>query len=52
MSLHSGEIVVHFHAPIDPHQFAQKEELLAAVRSAINSALPEQYRDSVTVEPS
>ena len=30
-----------FHAPIDPHQFARKEELLAAVRAAIDSALPE-----------
>jgi 1-acyl-sn-glycerol-3-phosphate acyltransferase len=50
-SLHSGEVVVHFHPPIDPHKFARKEELLAAVRSAIHSGLPEQYRDSTTVEP-
>jgi 1-acyl-sn-glycerol-3-phosphate acyltransferase len=52
MALHSGEIIVRFHAPIDPHQFTNKEELLAAVRSAIHGALPEQYRDSATVEPS
>ena len=51
MSLHAGEVVVYFHAPIDPHQFARKEDLLAAVRAAINSALPEPYRDSPTVEP-
>ncbi len=40
MSLHEGEVVVHFHPPIDPHQFARKEDLLAAVRAAIDSALP------------
>jgi 1-acyl-sn-glycerol-3-phosphate acyltransferase len=45
MALHAGEVVVHFHAPIDPLQFKSKEELLAAVRAAIHSALPEQYRD-------
>jgi 1-acyl-sn-glycerol-3-phosphate acyltransferase len=50
ISLHPGEIVVHFHAPIDPRQFARKEELLVAVRAAIHSALPESYRDSSTVE--
>lgn len=52
MSLGSGEIIVHFHPPIDPRQFTNKEELLAAVRSAIHSALPAQYCDSATVEPS
>ncbi len=36
-----GEVVVHFHPPIDPRQFARKEELLVAVRAAIHSALPE-----------
>jgi 1-acyl-sn-glycerol-3-phosphate acyltransferase len=51
MSLHPGEVVVHFHAPIDPRQFAHKQDLLVAVRSAIHSALPEPYRDSPTVEP-
>jgi 1-acyl-sn-glycerol-3-phosphate acyltransferase len=50
MSMHSGEIVVHFHPPIDPHQFARKEDLLTAVRAAIHSALPEKYRDVAKVE--
>jgi 1-acyl-sn-glycerol-3-phosphate acyltransferase len=50
-SLHPGEIVVNFHPPIDPHQFARKEQLLAAVRVAIHSGLPPQYQDSTTVEP-
>jgi 1-acyl-sn-glycerol-3-phosphate acyltransferase len=45
MALHAGEIVVHFHAPIDPRQFATKEALLAAVRAAIHSGLPERFQD-------
>lgn len=51
MALQKGEVVVRFHPPIDPHQFSTKEELLAAVRAAIHSGLPEQYRDSPKVEP-
>jgi len=49
--LRSGPVTVVFHAPIDPHRFARKQELLAEVRLAIHSALPESYRDSSTVEP-
>ena len=45
MKLRAGEIVVYFHPPIDPHRFASREELMAAVRSAIQSALPEKYRE-------
>ncbi len=51
MSLHAGEVVVHFHPPIDPHQFSHKEDLLAAARASIHSVLPEPYRDSATDEP-
>ncbi len=51
MSLHPVEVVVTFHTPIDPHQFAHKEELLTAVRAAIHSALPEPHRDPVTAGP-
>lgn len=51
MSMHAGEVVVNFHQPIDPRQFANKEGLLAAVRASIHSALPERYRDSATAEP-
>jgi 1-acyl-sn-glycerol-3-phosphate acyltransferase len=51
MSLQKGQVVVTFHPPIDPHQFARKEELLAAVRVAIESALPEAYRDSAKAGP-
>lgn len=51
MSLHAGEITVQFHAPIDPRQFRRKEELLAAVRAAIHSGLPPEFRDPITAEP-
>jgi 1-acyl-sn-glycerol-3-phosphate acyltransferase len=50
-SLRPGDVVVNFHPPIDPRQFARKEELLVAVRFAIQSALPQQYQDSATGEP-
>ena len=33
-----------FHEPVDPKNFASKEDLMAAVRDAINSALPEERR--------
>jgi 1-acyl-sn-glycerol-3-phosphate acyltransferase len=49
-SLHPGELVVHFHPPVDPRQFATREELLSAVRAAIHSALPPKYQDSATGE--
>ena len=52
MKLRAGEVVVYFHRPIDPHRFASREELMAAVRSAINRALPEAYRDPATASPS
>ncbi len=50
-ALHPGEVVVHFHAPLDPHQFANRDELLVAVRAAIASALPQQYQASATAGP-
>lgn len=31
-----------FHSPVDPKQFASREELMDAVRATINSALPEE----------
>ena len=50
-ALRPGEVVVNFHPPIDPHQFARKEELLVAVRTAIESGLPKQYQNSTKGEP-
>ena len=51
MSLRKGEVVVTFHAPIDPRRFTRKEDLLAAVRAVIESGLPVQYRSSATAGP-
>jgi len=42
--IRSGEVHVTFHPPIDPADFAAREELLEAVRSAIASGLPEWMR--------
>jgi len=36
----SGVVTLVFHAPIDPKQFASREELMKAVHDVINSALP------------
>jgi len=44
-SLRRVPIELHFHAPLDPHNFSDRKQLLDAVRSAINSALPEPYRE-------
>lgn len=48
--LRPGEVVVYFHDPIDPRQFARKQDLLTAVRATIEGALPDAYRDSPTDE--
>jgi 1-acyl-sn-glycerol-3-phosphate acyltransferase len=44
LKMHPGEAHVVFHEPIDPAQFATREELTAAVRAAIASGLPEWMR--------
>jgi len=36
----SGTATLVFHPPIDPKQFAEREDLVQAVRDAVNSALP------------
>lgn len=40
----SGTATLVFHSPIDPKQFSTREELIEAVRQAINSALPAERR--------
>lgn len=40
MACKGGTATVVFHPPIDPKQFVSREELMQAVRDAINSALP------------
>lgn len=39
-----GTATLVFHAPLDPKQFASREELMQAVWQEINSALPEERR--------
>jgi len=39
-----GEVEVVFHPPVDPSRFNDRDELVAAVRSAIASALPPERR--------
>lgn len=40
----SGTATLVFHPPVDPKQFSAREELMEAVRQAINSALPAERR--------
>jgi 1-acyl-sn-glycerol-3-phosphate acyltransferase len=40
-----GTAHITFHAPIDPHKYATREELMEAIRVAIASGLPEWMRD-------
>jgi len=45
VSITPGTAHVTFHAPIWPRNYSSREELLAAVRDAIASGLPEWMRD-------
>lgn len=40
-----GVVTVKFHEPIEPADFGSRDDLMAKVRSAINSGLPEELRD-------
>jgi 1-acyl-sn-glycerol-3-phosphate acyltransferase len=42
--IHPGTAHVTFHAPIYPGNFETREDLMAAVRAAIASSLPEWMR--------
>ena len=44
MAIHPGKVHIVFHEPVDPANFATREELMAAVRTAIASGLPEWMR--------
>jgi 1-acyl-sn-glycerol-3-phosphate acyltransferase len=43
-SLKPGLVSMIFHQPIPPAEFGTRDELMARVRAAISSGLPEQYR--------
>lgn len=45
-TIHPGVVTLKFHRAISPTQFAEKEELIAAVRRAIASALPPVLREA------
>lgn len=44
MRIHPGTAHIIFHPPLDPAHYATRDELSAAVRAAIESALPEEMR--------
>jgi 1-acyl-sn-glycerol-3-phosphate acyltransferase len=46
LRIYPGTAHVTFHAPLDPKSFATREDLMAAVRSAIESGLPEWMWES------
>ncbi len=48
-SIRPGMAKVIFHPPIDPKDFVSRECLMEKVRAAIESGLPEQYRQSASV---
>ena len=41
-----GTVKVIFHPPIEPAEFGSREELMEKVRATIESALPEEYRQT------
>ena len=45
MIVKGGTATLVFHSPIDPKKFASRDELVQAVRDAINSSLPENRRN-------
>jgi 1-acyl-sn-glycerol-3-phosphate acyltransferase len=47
-SIRPGRVKVIFHRPIDPKDFGSRECLMEKVRAAIESGLPEQYRQPAT----
>jgi 1-acyl-sn-glycerol-3-phosphate acyltransferase len=44
MKIHPGTAHIVFHPPVYPRDFANREELLEAVRAAVASGLPEWMR--------
>jgi 1-acyl-sn-glycerol-3-phosphate acyltransferase len=47
-SIRPGMVKVIFHPPIDPKDFGSRDCLMEKVRSAIDSGLPEQYRQPLS----
>jgi 1-acyl-sn-glycerol-3-phosphate acyltransferase len=47
-SIRPGKVKVIFHPPIDPKDFGSRECLMEKVRAAIESGLPEEYRQPLS----
>jgi 1-acyl-sn-glycerol-3-phosphate acyltransferase len=45
LSIKPGTAHITFHRPLNPHDFATREDLMGAVREAIASGLPEWMRN-------
>ncbi len=45
VAVRPGTITVHFHAPVNPAAYADRDALMAAVRKEIDSALPPELRE-------
>jgi 1-acyl-sn-glycerol-3-phosphate acyltransferase len=43
-----GLVTVNFHPPIEPEDFGSRECLMEKVRAAIDSGLPEEYRETAS----
>ena len=44
-AIRPGTVTVQFHDPIEPKDFGERDSLMAKVRAAINSGLPEELRE-------
>ena len=45
IGIHPGSAHITFHAPLNPHDYATREDLMEAVRAAIASGLPDWMRN-------
>ena len=45
LAIKPGVVTVTFHLPIEPSEFGTRDDLMERVRAAINSGLPETYRN-------
>ncbi len=48
LAIRPGKVTIVFHEPIDPASFPNREDLIKAVRTSIESALPQNRRDAET----
>jgi 1-acyl-sn-glycerol-3-phosphate acyltransferase len=46
-AIRPGTVTVHFHDPIEPAEFGDRDRLMVKVRAAINSGLPSELQENV-----